>query len=420
MPFSARQGFLGAGAILDWDTIRAPQVDFYLKYNGEATGPVKIFDNEQPPDQLQQTEYYAVASLLLADTKQDDAPYGYDQGDTKLDSSGGTLCWIPYDGPNFLFDRQTTGAPNMALTSYGTATLAKSVTASLGPKDGKVYAFPFDDNYVRIYDPATDSVETQDWGIDMSGAGTYAVSQATTTGKIYAFGGTADHVLILDTVANTAVTSNFSGLYDTSNTSGKYTTAVLGTDDKIYSPNNNGADVGWLVIDTVTNTAEIQDWSGAATPSHKSACLGMDGNIWAAPGGTDDTWTTIDPSSNTASNVAQTSTFTANGCDGCVSHPNGNIYVCDGQSIFEFNPADYTTTELRNLADQTYTSPTVKSRIGWGLDINQANVEIYFTPQLLAQGATGGATLSSDGALTQSKHYYNWSAMAISPYFNKK
>lgn len=421
MPLSARQGFLGAGAVFDWDTIRGQQVDYYLQYKGDASGQIKIFDNEQPPDQLQQTEYYAVASILLADTQQTDSPYGYEQGDTKLSSNGGTVCWIPYDGANFLFGRATVGAPNLSLTASGSNASAKMVTASLGPKDGKVYAFPYDDNVIRIYDPATDTVTTQDYGIDMSGAGTYAVSQATPSGKIYAFGGTADHVLILDTVANTAVTSNFSGVYDTSTTSAKYTTAVLSPyDDKIYSPQHLSANVGWLVIDTVSNTAEIQTWSGVANVTHEAACLGFDGNIWASPGGTDNTWTTIEPSSNTVSKVTQTGVFTGSDTEGCVSHPNGNIYVNAVNRIYEFNPVDSTTTSLRNLSGQTYAAPTVFSRIGWGAPSTQANVNIYFTPGQLGQGGTGGVTLSSDGELTESKHYYNWSAMAISPYFNKK
>ena len=420
MPFSARQGFSGAGAVFDWETIRGAQVDYYLQYGGGASGSINISGNATPPDPLKQVEYYAVTSLLLADTQQADSPYGYDQGDTKLAQDGGTICWVPYDGSHFLFGRQTTGEPLLSSTSYGTGASAKSVTSSLGPNDGKVYAFPYDDNVVRIYDPATDTVQTQDWGIDMSGAGTYAVSQSTTTGKIYAFGGTADHVLILDTVANTAVTSNFSGVYDTSTTSAKYTTAVLSPyNNKIYSPKNQSANVGFLVIDTVTNTAQIQDWGGVANVSHGSACLGMDGNIWAAPG-PNNTWTSINASSNTATKVTQTGAFTADACEGCVSHPNGNIYVTDNARIYEFNPVDYTTTSLRDISGQTYTSPTVVSRVGVGSSTTDANVNIFFTPGTLGAGGIGGATLSSDGELTESINYYNWTAMAISPYFNKK
>lgn len=423
MPLSARQGFLGSTQnIYSWDNIQGENVKFYLQYAEPTSNLTSITNNitQTYLTALGVADYETFSSVLLADTLTSDAPYGYDQGDTQLESIGGTCCWVGYNDPNFYLGKVTTTNPYAK--SSGASGGAHSATCSLGTKDGKVYAFPYDDNKVRIYDPATDTVDVQDWGIDMSGGGTYAVSQALPNGEIYAFGGTADHVLILDTVANTAVTSNLSGVYDTSNTSSKYTTAVLGFDGKIYSPKNQAnTTAGWLVIDPTTQTAEIQDWGGVATPSHIAACLGPDGNIWAAPGGTANVWTTIDTSSNTASNVAQTGLFTASGCENTIMGVNGNIYASDTDRIFEFNPNDYTATSLSQVADQTYTSPKIFTTVG-----NQHNylnaVGIFFAPGEVSAGGSGGAEIVVPGDLVKLNDRLNdpYDAMALSPYLNKK
>ena len=140
--------------------------------------------------------------------------------------------------------------PSFGLSGLSSA--AKYQAGCFAPTNGKIYYPPVGTNNVLIIDPATQTSQTQTWGLTFSGTDQYWSAVLGTDQKIYCIGNTTGNVLIINPVANTASHTTFGGVWTSSalKTLGAIRSSKNG---KIYAAPYNGGT--FFVIDTSTANA---------------------------------------------------------------------------------------------------------------------------------------------------------------------
>lgn len=186
-------------------------------------------------------------------------------------------------------------------------------------KNGKIYFPPINSGRMLILEPDNNNAcSQQTWGLTL---GNYDCSvYAHDYDKIYCIG-SANHVLIVDLTANTAVQSNYGII--TGSTSNRYVAGTYSLKSKkvIFAPYNTS---NFFIIDPAANTAQTQTYG--LTISQTQGCTnGKDGNVWATSAGGASTRTyTLDLTANTAS-IASTTAISSGAGAGMGS--DGNIWI---------------------------------------------------------------------------------------------
>jgi hypothetical protein len=180
-------------------------------------------------------------------------------------------------------DTTTDTLSNIDVSSELTATqpyLAPGVLAS----NGKIYWAPCNYSKVMILDTADDSVTFQDWGVSdlSSGTGKYASAVLGPDNKIYAWGGSKANCLVIDPAANTAYSDNFSGTLPSSTTNGRIGASRHPDNNTVvFGPYQNAS---FGIIDTASNSAYS---TSAGTTILSQSCQGLaamgSGNVMYAP-----------------------------------------------------------------------------------------------------------------------------------------
>ncbi|MEM7183814.1 MAG: hypothetical protein AAF518_23110 [Spirochaetota bacterium] len=230
----------------------------------------------------------------------------------------GKIYGIPYSADHaIIIDPSTNTVDTTTLTGY-TTTNYKWSSGVLAP-DGKIYAIPYTSDYVLIIDPSTNTADTTSITGLGSGGNKWQGGILAPNGKIYAFPSTSAHVLIIDPVAKTADTSTITGF---GGTAGKWSGGALAPNGKIYACPVVETKV--LIIDPSTDTVDTTSITGLnSADKWDGAILAPNGKIYCLPRNTTNNVLVIDPSNDTATQIAVGDT----GWNGGVLAPNGKIYA---------------------------------------------------------------------------------------------
>lgn len=225
------------------------------------------------------------------------------------------------------------------------------VCGALAP-NGKIYCPPYNPGTILVLDPANNTSYTSTMGASLSGTEKYTTCVLGPDGKIYCPGRT--NCLIIDPATDTATTTTFGGVITTTTTIFRWGSGVRAlADDKLYfAPQNvpSGSIGGHvLIIDTVTQTAKLSRFG--STPMTRGQTYGgiannQDGLLWMLPyGATNSAYGTpqqyityLQPIGETSAdiNVTQNSPYspTARRCMGTISGSDHGVY---GAPFFNVN-----------------------------------------------------------------------------------
>ncbi len=192
-----------------------------------------------------------------------------------------------------------------------------------GPDD-RIYGVPFSADNILIIDPVTNTATRRTMGASISGSGKWASGCLGPDGKIYCVPYNAREVLIIDPIAGAAVRTDF-GLDLSDNA--KWAGAVLGEDNRIYCIPRNSKDI--LIIDPLAGTATRSTMGANLAGSNKwsGGILASNGKIYGVPRDSSDILI-IDPASGTASRgrLGAALTDSHKYAEGILA-PNGKIYA---------------------------------------------------------------------------------------------
>jgi hypothetical protein len=237
--------------------------------------------------------------------------------------------------------------------------------------NGKIYAPPLGANHVLIVDTDANTTEKQTWGLTFSGAAQYNTALVGPDNKIYCIGSARD-ALIIDPVANTAIRTNLSGTMPNISQNYKWGLGAVRSikNDKLYfGPYSQQS---YLVIDTVSQTANTTVFTGDTTigaTSTQGAVNAPNGNLIFGPHNTA-AYAIIDPVANTRVRITGTKSI------GLVLGADGNAYSTGFQStntVFKYDPVANSVSS--NSYSQAVSSGT------WGGSA-ASNGKIYFFPDL--------------------------------------
>jgi hypothetical protein len=189
--------------------------------------------------------------------------------------------------------------------------------------NGKLYAMPFNSNFVCIIDTETQTAELKDYGLDFVGNGSYRGCITGLDGRIYGTPLNSTSVLIIDPVTDTATQTDFG--IDMNDQQWNY--AGTGPDGKIYCLPYRAE--GVLIIDPATDTAIVKDYGAdwaVRRPAYRGASTGVDGRIYGFPYRGIREIAILDP-------VADTLEFTTAGIDFDNGGTNGSSLRYDGGVI---------------------------------------------------------------------------------------
>ena len=214
------------------------------------------------------------------------------------------------------------------LTNGGAWTSTKWIGGVVG-LDGKIYCIPNNATKILVIDPANQTAELTDFGVDLTGSSKWWGGAMGTDGKIYCIPVGVSDFLIIDTINQTATRNNL-GL--TVPGDFPWLGAVLGSDGKIYGVPFGPTAPGVLVIDTNTQIATINTFGinfSDGVFKWVGGCLGADGKIYCAPESATN-FLIIDPVKQTAVRSTLGVNITAlpnNKYRGCILSQNGLIYM---------------------------------------------------------------------------------------------
>jgi hypothetical protein len=294
----------------------------------------------------------------------------------------GNLYGAPFNatGNIMVINTQTN---TVSFPSFGVSGLSGSVTkyqaGCFAPTNGKIYYPPYSTNTVLIIDPATQTSQTQTWGLTFSGADQYWSATLGLDNKIYCTGATTGNILVIDPVANTASTTTLGNTWVNSAV-GRLGAVRSAKNGKIYvAPYNAGT---FYVIDTsgpsaTGNTSQMGRGSNWPNNSFQGISQAGNGNLVGFSHNTGIGVVLINPTANTTNSIGTATYRTigpALGSDGRVySAPfnntaNWNVY----------NPVANTVTA------NTYGNATTGS---WTMCVS-SNDRIYALQDTTAANAT--------------------------------
>lgn len=260
------------------------------------------------------------------------------------------------------------------------------------PTNGKIYYPPVGTNNVLIIDPATQTSQTQTWGLTFSGTDQYWTATLGTNNKIYCIGNATGNVLVIDPVANTASTTTFGGVWTASalRTLGAVRSIKNG---KIYaSPYNGGT---FFVIDTSTANATGNTTSfGSAIAAGAYQGISQDtqtGNLVCIATNIT-TSLVIDPVANTRTSISTGITKTI----GPSVAADGRVYGAPftGSSWFVYNPL--TGNIANSITANTFGNAT---SVSYSTAVAAGNKVFAFAEQAAANAYMRVLTVSGTGNL---------------------
>lgn len=313
----------------------------------------------------------------------------------------GNIYYPPYSNNSGIAIYNTT-SNTMSTVSWGLSGLGTTnnyQTAVLHP-NGKIYCPPSAASNVLIIDPANATTQLQSWGLTFSGSSQYNCAAVGPDNKIYCVGTSTGSnpglCLVIDPVANTATRTSFGNtMPNIGTTMWPYVGAITSVkNNKIYFGNYNIAN--WLVIDTVSQTANTQTWGGSggtalATQQTQGVCNTTNGNIVATPHAGTVCWQVIDPVANTRTTYTAAQSGAAYKSLGAVLGSDGFVYAPGFQStraVLRFNPV--TGAANSSAYGQTVTSGP------WG-GVMAPNGKIIFSPSNTDSSPTNLLVLSVNG-----------------------
>jgi hypothetical protein len=332
----------------------------------------------------------------------------------------GNIYYPPYSNNSGIAIYNTT-SNTMSTVSWGLSGLGTTgnYNAAVLHPNGKIYCPPLAASNVLIIDPANATTQLQSYGLTFSGSSQYNAAILGPDNKIYCVGtstgGAPSTCLVIDPVANTAIrTSLGNTMPSIGSTQYPYIGAVTSVkNNKLYFGNYNNAN--WLVIDTVSQTANTQTWGGTggqalATQQTQGLCNTVNGNIVATPHGSGTPiFQQVDPVANTRSTYTAAQAGNAYKTVGAVLGPDGFVYAAGYGStaaVLRFDPVAGTANS--SAYGQTVNSGPYGGQLA-------PNGKIIFSPS----GGTNPNNLLVLSVNGTGNSETNFASTCQSPYLNK-
>lgn len=283
----------------------------------------------------------------------------------------------------------------------GLGTTGNYIASVLHP-NGKIYAPPLNTNHCLIFDPVAGTTEKQTWGLTFSGSNQYNNAVLGKDNKIYCVG-QARNVLIIDPVANTAVTSDLSGTMPNVTQAYKWIGSVRSVkNDKLYfGPYQQQT---YLVIDTDSQTANTTTFgSTIGSQAHQGICNAGNGNLVSPPHNTA-FWSQVNPVANTRVRISGGKSI------GVTCGADGAVYTQGFQATsttYRYDPVANTVTS------NTYGATNCNGYFGGVL---APNGKAYFWPDQ-STNSTNMIVLSTNGT---GNNQTNFTQNVTSVYLNNQ
>lgn len=371
--------------------------------------PHYVDAHEHPVERFYRESYFATRRPVYEAEESVDSDGDEYFGSAKMPD--GNVVFIPFNGNSILKVNPFTNTRITIPAKPIVKGWAGAVRSSL---NNKVYCAPYDSDEVMIIDAFYDTVEYNNFGLNLAQAGSYIDFVEGLDRKLYGIPYNSTQVLIIDPSNDTATVTDFNVSLSESE---KYTRSTLGLNGKIYCAPDRATD--FLVIDTLYGVANKTDFGlsyfGAfkatnlgnieekiidestveySIPSKKfvDTTLGPDGKIYCAPYNADCV-IVIYPTEDTA----EEKYFGMTPRSSCVTSNDGRIVMMPADSsgpILSIDPFEHKIEYLNNRPQNLFAmDPVGHLPIGKG----------YYTRDAVTNRSGSnwwrGSVLGSDGKI---------------------